>query len=122
MSKAWLGQTLTTDVTGQKGTIAATQVHEWVRQDVLADDARKEARTIRRDLLAPMTRLRFGAEAPVPHLRRKLNRLTSAEHLSKVLNSAVNQLGLSVPAAWAHDALGLPRTGQNEAAVPGRAD
>ena len=34
MSKAWLGQTLTTDVTGQKGTIAATQVHDLsVEQD-----------------------------------------------------------------------------------------
>jgi len=60
MSKAWLGQTLTTDISGQSGSIAASRVHEDVRQDILADDIRKEARTLRRDLLAPLTRLRFG--------------------------------------------------------------
>jgi phage gp29-like protein len=70
MSKAWLGQTLTTDITGQSGSIAASQVHNEVRREILADDIRKEARTIRRDLLAPITRLRFGAEVPVPYFVR----------------------------------------------------
>ncbi len=119
MSKAWLGQTLTTDVTGQKGTIAATQVHELVRQDVLADDARKEAQTIRRDLLAPMTRLHFGADRPVPYFRRKLRRIGDTQHFSEVLDTAVNRLGLKVPTAFVHDVLGLPQADQDEAIVSG---
>lgn len=114
MSKAWLGQTLTTDVSGQKGTIAATQIHETVRQDVLNDDVAKEARTIRRDLLAPMTRLRFGPDAPVPHFRRKIRQPARASELVDVLRSAVAQLGLKVPAAWAHEALGIPQAGESE--------
>jgi phage gp29-like protein len=72
MSKAWLGQTLTTDITGQSGSVAASQVHEQVRRDILADDLRKEALTLRRDLLGPMARLRFGEGVPVPHFRRRI--------------------------------------------------
>lgn len=71
MSKAWLGQTLTTDIAGQSGSIAASQVHNEVRREILADDMRKEARTIRRDLLATMTQMRFGPEAPVPYFVRQ---------------------------------------------------
>ena len=121
MSKAWLGQTLTTDVSGQKGTIAATQVHELVRKDVLADDARKEARTLRRDLLAPMTRLHFGPVHPVPYFRRKLSQTVDTRRFSEVVDTAVNRLGLKVPESFVHDALGLPQAGQKDAAVPGSA-
>jgi phage gp29-like protein len=119
MSKAWLGQTLTTDVAGQKATFAASNVHEAVRQGVLADDMAKEARTIRRDLLGPLARLRFGPDVPIPCFRRKLRQPLSAGALSDVLDAAVNQLGLKVPAHWAHDALGIPQADPDEATVPG---
>ncbi len=119
MSKAWLGQTLTTDITGQKGSSAATQVHEVVRQDVLVDDVRREAATIRRDLLDPLARLRFGSEVPVPFFRRKLKQTRSAIELAEVLDMAVNRLGLKVPARWLHEALGIPSATDEDAAVPG---
>ncbi len=47
----------TTDITGQGGSFAATKIHEIVRQDVLADDIRKEGRTIRRAFLKIAVRL-----------------------------------------------------------------
>ncbi len=119
MSKAWLGQTLTTDIAGQRGSFAASQVHESVRQDVLADDLRKEGYTIRRDLLSPLTRLRLGQEAPVPFFRRKLRQPLDTSELADVLDTAVNRLGLKVPASWAHDALGVPLSDGSEAPVPG---
>ncbi len=119
MSKAWLGQTLTTDIAGQKGSYAVTAVHETVRQDVLADDMRKEGRTIRRDLLEVLTRLRFGPDAPVPCFRRKLKQPSVPGELVEVLDTAVNQLGVRVPLGWAHDALGIPQAGEQEATVPG---
>jgi len=121
MSKAWLGQTLTTDVSGQKGTLTATAIHEQVRQDVLADDLRKEARTIRRDLLTPLTRLRFGPDAPVPYFRRKLKPPASPRELAELIDVAVNRLGAKVSAAWAHDALGLPQSAASEAVLSGAA-
>ena len=119
MSKAWLGQTLTTDTTGQGGSFAASRVHDMVRQDVLADDIRKEGRTIRRDLLGPMTRLRFGPDAPVPYFRRKLKQPADTTQLAGVLDVAVNRLGVSVPLGWAHEALGIPLAEKDGATVPG---
>jgi len=121
MSKAWLGQTLTTDITGQSGSIAASRVHEEVRKDILADDLRKEARTIRRDLLTPMTRMRLGPDAPVPFFARRAARPADTKQLVEVLDVAVNQLGARVPLSWAHDALGIPTSAETEPVLPGRA-
>jgi len=115
MSKAWLGQTLTTDITGQSGSFAATQVHEVVRQDVAADDVRKEGRTIRRDLLRPLTRFRFGEDAPVPYFRRKPGPSAHPAELVGVFQSAIEQLGLEVPAGFAAEALGIPAAAAGEA-------
>ena len=119
MSKAWLGQTLTTDITGQSGSIAASRVHEQVRQDILADDIRKEGRTIRRDLLTPLTRLRFGPHAPVPHFTRRPARPANTRELADVLSVAVNQLRARVPLAWAHEVLGIPQAAKEQAVLPG---
>lgn len=122
MSKAWLGQTLTTDIAGQKGSYAATAVHETVRQDVLADDMRKEGRTIRRDLLAVLSRLRFGPDAPVPYFRRKLKQPSVPGELVGMLDTAVNRLGVKVPLGWVHDALGIPQVGEQESTLQGTSD
>lgn len=117
MSKAWLGQTLTTDIAGQSGSVAASRVHEQVRQDVLADDLRKEAGTIRRDLLAPLARMRFGPEAPVPYFRRKPRQPASAKEAADMLSVAVHQLGIQVPEAWVRETLGIPPSRGGESVV-----
>lgn len=108
ISKAWLGQTLTTDITGQRGSLTASQVHEQVRQDVLADDMRKEGRTIRRDLLGPMARMEFGPDAPVPLFRRRPKPTASSIELAELVDRAVNRLGLSIPEEWLRESLALP--------------
>jgi len=119
MSKAWLGQTLTTETSGLSGVFAASKVHEKVRKDIRADDIRKEARTIRRDLLAPMTAFRFGPEAPVPYFRRVPAGPTDTQELVAVLDAAVNRLGVRVPTGWAHDALGIPRPADDATVLSG---
>jgi phage gp29-like protein len=121
MSKAWLGQTLTTETTEQGGSFAASRIHELVRQDVLADDIRKESQTVRRGLLGPAARLQFGPDVPVPYFRRKLKQAEDTSQLVEVLDAAVNRLGIAVPLSWAHEALGVPRAEANEARVPGSA-
>ena len=116
MSKAWLGQTLTTDIAGQSGSVAASRVHEQVRQDILADDLRKEARTIQRDLLGPITRLKFGPDAPVPLFVREMHRVEDTRTLADVLDVAVNRLGISVSDSWVRRALGIPEEGVRQEA------
>ena len=120
VSKAWLGQTLTTDVAGVSGVLSATLVHEEVRKDIRSDDIRKEGRTIRRDVLTPLTRFKFGPDAPVPYFTRKPNRAQTLEELSTVLDAAVNRLGVRVPAAWAHETLGIPQPTEGEAVLAGK--
>jgi len=119
MSKAWLGQTLTVETIGQSSAFAAADVHDRVRRDLLEDDIRKEGRTIRRDLLRPLTQLRFGRDAPVPFFRRKLDVPRDMRELADVLSTAVNQLGVKVPERWAHDTLGIPVAGDGETVLSG---
>ncbi len=119
MSKAWLGQTLTTDIVGLSGSVAASRVHEEVRQDIITDDIRKEGRTIRRDLLRPLTEMRFGADAPVPVFRRQLKQSTEVSELADILDAAVNRLGVKVPEAWAREMLGIPSVQQDEPTLAG---
>ena len=66
MTKAWLGQTLTVDMSEQGGGKAAAEVHDRVRTDILLDDIRKEGRTIRRDILRPLVQFKFGCPAEFP--------------------------------------------------------
>lgn len=123
LSKAWLGQTLTVDMQAGGGGANATgpRVHNEVRRDIRQDDLVKEGRTIRRDLLAPMTRIQFGPDAPVPFFQRMFNPPRDLRELAEVLNVAVNDLRMQVPARWAHDALGVPPAQGGEGVLSGRA-
>ena len=66
LSKAWLGATLTVDTSHGDSTpfSRGPQVHNDVRLDIRQDDIVREGRTIRRDVLGPVTRMRFGPAAP----------------------------------------------------------
>lgn len=119
ISKAWLGQTLTTDTIRMLASAGAAQVHNRVRRDLRDDDLRKEAHTLRRDLLGPMVRMHFGPDAPVPYFRRVLEPGYDPQLLSKTLDIAVNRLGARVPTRWVHAALGLPEAAAGEAVIPG---
>ncbi len=121
MSKAWLGQTLTTETSGAAGTLAASVVQDQVRQDIRADDIRKEAQMIRGQLLAPLVRYRFGAEAPVPHFTRRPGRPKDLTELTGVLDQAINRLGVQVPRQWAHETLGIPMAHATESTLGGAA-
>jgi phage gp29-like protein len=121
MSKAWLGQTLTTDATGSPGSFAVAKIHEQVRQDLREDDIRKEGEMVRREILKPLVRLKFGEAAPVPFFRRRLRGPGNTEGLAKMLAVAVNDLGMSVDRQWAHDALGIPAGGTAKGVLTRRA-
>lgn len=67
ISKAVLGQTMTTD--GQAGGLAQAKVHDEVRIDILEDDADEIAITINRDLIKWFVKLNFGDQAQAPVAR-----------------------------------------------------
>ena len=114
----WLGQHLTTDIR-QSGSRAAAEIHDRVREDLLVDDIADEAQSIRRDLLTPMVRARFGSAAPVPRFRRSLIQSVDTKVLAETLAVAVGELGLSVPRRWVHRALGIPEPAAGEQVLSG---
>lgn len=67
ISKAILGQTLTSDSGG--GSYAQSKTHNEVRHDLTAADAKALAVTIRRDIIRPLVEYNFGADANVPFIR-----------------------------------------------------
>lgn len=119
LSKAWLGQTLTTDTARSLANLGAAEVHDRVRRDLRDDDIVKEARTIRRDLLAVLTRVRFGAEVEPPYFRREPERPRDAAGFAKMLSAAVNELGVRVPEGWARAMLGIPGASAGEDVLRG---
>lgn len=122
LSKAWLGQTLTVEAAASHAgpTSIAPKIHNDVRTDLLQDDIVKEGRTIRRDLLGPITRMRFGPDAPVPFFTRRIERPRDRQELAEVLGVAVNELGMRVSARWAHEALGVPTASEGDSVLSGR--
>ena len=109
----WLGQHLTTDLRGE-GSRAAAEIHDRVREDLLVDDIADEGQAIRRDLLTPLVRARFGDGVPVPHLRRSLIQSVDTKVLADTLAVVVRDLGLKVPRRWVHRALGIPEPSGDE--------
>ena len=64
ISKAILGQTLTSDSGG--GSYAQSKTHNEVRHDLTAADAKALAVTIRRDIIRPLVELKDDSEALTP--------------------------------------------------------
>jgi phage gp29-like protein len=115
----WLGQHLTTDIRNT-GSRAAAEIHDRVREDLLVSDIASEGKTLRRDLLTPVVRARFGDRMPVPLFRRSLIQSVDTRVLAETLAIAVNDLGLPVSAPWVHRALGVPQPADGEATLSGR--
>jgi phage gp29-like protein len=107
MSKAVLGQTLTTDTTGSTGTYAAAGVHAQVRRDLVDADAQALAATLREQLLRPLVGFNFGWDKPIPWFRFRFEEEEDLKTLSEVYR---NLAAMGVPLDMEHVAerFGLP--------------
>lgn len=112
MSKAVLGQTLTTEQ-GSRGTQALGTVHDEVRKDILEADARAVAATLKRDLIAPMVRENFGDGVMVPDFEFLTEEAKDSAAFSlAILNLA--RAGLRMSAKWVRDEMGMPEPEDGE--------
>jgi phage gp29-like protein len=70
VSKAVLGQTMTSDVpkSGGLGGAGAAKVHDMVRHDIADDDARKLAKAWNRDLVKPIVDINLGPRRSYPQI------------------------------------------------------
>lgn len=71
MSKAILGQTLTSEPGSGKGhgSYALGRVHAEVRQDLVRADCKSLAKTITQQILRPLVGFNFGWDAPLPRFQ-----------------------------------------------------
>lgn len=119
VSKAVLGQTLTTDQ-GASGSLAQARVHDEVRRDLIQADARALAATLTRDLVAPLIRFNLG-DAPLPTLRFVVDEPEDRKALAEQVAMLVRS-GLPVPAAWVRERFGIPEPQDGEAVLSAAPD
>lgn len=112
ISKATLGQTLTTEQ-GKVGSQALGKVHNEVRHDIRAYDADFVASVITRFLIAPLILANFGPLAPVPQFRFITEDRADLESFSKSVKT-FGEAGLRVPASWVRDQSGIPEPIEGE--------
>ncbi len=116
MSKAILGQTLTSDTTGSKGTYAAAKVHDQVRRELVVADAQSLAQTLREQLLRPLVGFYFGWDKPVPWFRFRYEEGEDLKTLSEVYANLAN-MGMPLSLEHVAERFGIPLAKEGQAVV-----
>lgn len=111
MSKAIIGQTLTTDA-GDRGARSLGEVHNDVRRDIRDNDAKAVWATLRRDLVIPLVRMNFG-DAPIPTVGFDLEDNVDAQAFAQTLKTQ-REAGMRIPEVWAHQQSGVPEPKEGE--------
>lgn len=113
-SKAILGGTLTSQADGKTSTHALGNVHNEVRHDLLAGDARMVAETLTAQLLRPLLVLngRYDA-ARMPRLEFDTREPVDLEILMKVVSGA-QAIGMGIGQQWFSERSGIPIPGEGQ--------
>jgi phage gp29-like protein len=119
VSKAVLGQTLTTEIARGAGSRAAAEVHNTVRRDIMAADARRVAATVTRDLVKPIVDLNLGPRARYPKFVLRLAPDDDVRRFAEVVAMLADR-GLRVSQRRVLERLGLPAAADDEAVLEGR--
>jgi len=106
VSKAVLGQTLTTQLPRGGGSRAAAQVHEAVRRDILSSDAGRIAGTLLRDLVKPIVDLNLGERTDYPMIELGLPDDVDEKVFAEICATLADR-GLKIDQRMVRDRLGF---------------
>lgn len=112
ISKAVLGQTLTSDSGG--GSYAQSKTHNDVRHDLTVADAKSLAVTIRRDIIKPLVEYNFGPDAEVPILVFDTREAEDLKEVAEVYKILACDMGLEIPIAHIYKKFGIPAPDDGE--------
>ena len=118
VSKAVLGQTLTTEMPRSGGSRAAAQVHEGVRRDIMNADARRLAATLARDLVRPIVELNMGPQRQYPKIELGLPDDSDVKVFAEIVAMLADR-GLRVGQKTILDKLGIAEAAEGEAVLGG---
>ena len=107
ITKVNLGQTLTTDTGGGRGSYALGAVHHAVRIDILKADARQLANTLNRYIVRPMVEFNFGPQSRYPIAKFNVQENIDLTVAQSYLRTAV-QLGVPVGVGHVRSLFSLP--------------
>jgi phage gp29-like protein len=116
VSKAVLGQTLTTEMPRSGGSRAAAEVHQSVRRDIMNADERRLSATLTRDLVRPIVELNMGPQTRYPHLELGLPDDNDVKVFAEIVAMLADR-GLRVSQKTILDKLGIEEAGEGEAVL-----
>lgn len=118
MSKAILGQTLSSDI-GDGGSYAASKTHAEVRQDILEGDCKGLSKTIRRDLIRPLVLFNFGDDSRLPYVKFHFEKPEDQEKEAEKYKTLA-EIGLPISTEHIYEKFGIPKptAGQETLSVP----
>ena len=112
VSKAVLGQTLTSDSGG--GSYAQSKTHDEVRHDLTVADAKALAVTIRRDIIRPLVEYNFGTAVNIPFFKFNSDEKEDQKETAGVYRTLVCDMGLKVPSSHIYKKFSIPEPEDGE--------
>ncbi len=113
ISKAVLGQTLTADV-GKVGSYAAANIHNEVRHDLLEADAKSLAKTIRKQLFAPLVGFNFGFDNPPCYIEFDTNLPKDKQKEADIATKLFKDVGIELSKSWIYSNFDIPKPKDKE--------
>lgn len=114
ISKAILGQTLTSD---SGGSHAQSKTHNEVRHDLTAADCKALAATIRQDLIRPLVLFNFGEERRIPYLKFDFEEADDLKETVDIYRTLICEIGLPVSREHLYKKFSIPKPEAGEAIV-----
>ena len=113
MSKAIVGQTLTSD---SGGSYAQSKTHNDVRQDLTEADCKAVMETVRRDLIRPLVEFNFGVQAHVPYFILNATDTDDLKETAEIVNTLA-ATGLEIPKSWLYKKFNIPAPEKGEETI-----
>ena len=117
ISKAVLGQTLTSDSGG--GSFAQSKTHNEVRHDLTVADCKALAATLRRDLIRPLVLFNFGESRRIPYIRYDCEESEDLSQLADILGTLTERVGLRISSDFVYKKFSIPKPEAGEELVSG---
>lgn len=112
ISKAILGQTLTSDSGG--GSYAQSKTHNEVRHDLTVADAKALAVTIRRDIIRPLVEFNYGVDANLPLFTFDCQEVADQKDTVGIYRTLVCDMGLEIPKGHIYKKFSIPEPAEGE--------
>lgn len=113
MSKAIVGQTLTSD---SGGSYAQSKTHNDVRKDLTEADCKAVMETVRRDLIRPLVEFNFGVRAHVPYFVLNATDTDDLKETAEIVNTLA-AAGLEIPKSWLYKKFNIPAPEKGEETI-----